>query len=231
MRHTLRRVLSFAVLSSVVLSGAACGGTADSAAESPAKPLTAEELAAALPEGDDFPGFTAKPQDTPLLEDRDVVTADVSACQPIADMMSARPEHARRALVWATLKVHGAPADAPPGSVSLAGHTVGDARATMDDLREALSGCDGFTASSRRGWTYRFTVERLSPVQAGDESVAYLLTNTLAPEGKGNVMTVVRTGGVLATYLVVQDPDRPRPVPASIAATQHERLRDAGAGG
>ncbi|WP_344632825.1 sensor domain-containing protein [Streptomyces glaucosporus] len=227
MHGFVRRVLLSAALSGAVAAGAACG-PADDAGQG--GPPTAAELAAALPEGDDLPGFTARPQDMPLLEKEDVVTADDPACRPVSDMMSVRPEHPRRAMVWATLTADGAPADAPPGSLVLTSHTAGDARAWLDDLRKALSECEGFTATSRRGWTYRFTVKPLPPPDAGDESVAYVLTNTSDIGGKGNVMTVVRTGSVLASYLLSRDTEWSGAVPASVAGPQHERLRDAGAG-
>ncbi|MFG2640137.1 hypothetical protein ACGFYP_04045 [Streptomyces sp. NPDC048370] len=139
------------------------------------------------------------PQDLALLEAEDIVTADKAACRPIADMMSVSPQHRRNGMVWATLKPQDAPADATPGSLTLTSHEDKAARAWMAQLKQALSDCTEFTATPERAWTHRFSVRPLASVKAGDDSVSYVLTNTLAPDGKGNVMSVIRTGGAFAT--------------------------------
>ncbi|MEU6987331.1 hypothetical protein ABZ946_28520 [Streptomyces sp. NPDC046324] len=130
-------------------------------------------------------------------------------------------------MVWATMKPDNAPSEATPGSLTLTSHTVKDAEAWMFEFREALATCSRFKATSQRGWIHRFKVRPISTAKAGDDSVTYLLTNILAPNGKGNVITVVRTGGTLATYLVNQDADVPVPVPASIANQLHKKLQAA----
>ncbi|MFE0135213.1 hypothetical protein ACFWY6_27115 [Streptomyces sp. NPDC059037] len=94
----------------------------------------------------------------------------------------------------------------------------------MQELKAARTDCTKFTATSKRGWVFRFAVEPLPPVSAGDDSVAYILTNTQAPGGKGNSITVVRTGGTLASYLLT---GRPRTVSVSVADKQHEILQRA----
>ncbi|MBZ9644307.1 hypothetical protein [Streptomyces sp. PSKA30] len=219
------------VLSAAAAATAACSPKADPAdgkSSSPVseqKPLTEAELTDALPVGADFPGFIAEPQTMPLLEAEDVVTVDKPACRPIADMMSVRPKHPRQAMVWATIKANDAPSQETPGSVTLTSHTGQEAEAWMDELKEALTSCTTFTATSERGWTHRFTIRPLLPVTAGDDSVTYLLTNALAPDGKGNFMTVVRTGGTFATYLMNQYTGKPGPIAASIADQQHTKLQ------
>ncbi|MFI8308969.1 hypothetical protein ACIF80_37400 [Streptomyces sp. NPDC085927] len=187
--------------------------------------MTEADLTEALPDGGELPGFVAVPQDLALLEAEDVVTADTAACRPIADMMSVHPRHPRNAMVWATMKPQGAPADATPGSLTLTSHEDKAARAWMAELKQALSNCTEFTATSKRGWTHRFSVRPLPQVKAGDDSVNYVLTNALAPDGKGNVMTVVRTGGAFATYLM--DQDAGKPVPVAVANQQHKKLQGA----
>ncbi|MFM9499890.1 hypothetical protein ACKI1Q_40705 [Streptomyces galilaeus] len=217
MHRGIRHALMFAVLSATSIATTACGPAADSASGSQPSPsgqhpLTEEQLTKALPDDGELAGFTTVPQSLALLEAEDVVTTDKPPCRPIADMMSVRPKHQRRAMVWATMKPNEAPPEAPPGSVTLTSHAVKDAEAWMAELKEALADCDQFTARSQRGWTHRFSVRPLSTAKAGDDSVTYLLT-------------VVRTGGTFATYLVNQDTDVPVPVPASIANQQHKELR------
>ncbi|KAF3463428.1 hypothetical protein [Streptomyces sp. Tu 3180] len=234
MHSVIRRALMFVVLSAVSAATTACGPAAGSTSESrpsPAgqRPLTKAQLAEALPDGGELPGFTTVPQSMALLEAEDVVTADRPSCRPIADMMSVRPKHPRKAVVWATMKPDGAAPEAAPGSVTLTSHTGQDAETWMAELREALTECRGFTARSQRGWTHRFSVRPLAAARTGDDSVTYLLTNVLSPDGKGNVMTVVRTGGVFATYLMNEDAEVPVPVPASVASRQHKKLRAAAA--
>lgn len=232
MRNGIQRVLISAALSTVVATTACspAAGPTDGKPEPPAPaqaPLTKAQLTGALPAGAEVPGFTVKPQDLALLEAEDVVTADKAACSPISDMMSVRPRHQRQAMVWATMKPDGASPRATPGSLTLSSHAVEDAEAWMAELRTALAGCTEFTATSRRGWTYRFSVRPLSTEEVGDGSVAYLLTNTLAPDGKGNVMTIVRTAGTFATYLMNSDAEKPAPAPAAVATQQHNKLQAA----
>lgn len=136
-------------------------------------------------------------------------------------MMNVRPKHPRKALVWATLD--GADTS-EGGSLALSSFAGDGAGASMSELKVARTDCTEFTATSKRGWSFRFTVEPLPSVAAGDDSVAYILTNTQAPGGKGSTITVVRTGGVLATYLLE---GQPRTVPVSVARKQHETLRHA----
>ncbi|MEV0501705.1 hypothetical protein AB0I84_29480 [Streptomyces spectabilis] len=185
-------------------------------------------MSKALPEGEELPGFLAAPQDVALLEAEDVVTSDKAACRPIADMMSVRPRHPRKAMVWATMK----PRDAPAGmtassSLTLSSHELKVAQAWMAELKQALADCSEFTAVSQRGWTHRFSLQPLAPIKAGDDSVSYVLTNALAPDGKGNIMTIVRTGGAFATYLMAPGAGKPVPMSVAVANQQHRKLQAA----
>ncbi|MEU9291848.1 hypothetical protein AB0D57_46450 [Streptomyces sp. NPDC048275] len=191
-------------------------------------PLTEAQLTDALPVGSDLPGFTAEPQSAPLLEAQDIVTTGKLACRPLSDMMSVRPRHPRQAMVWATLRPDGAPSAATPGSVTLTSHRGNGAPAWMAELKKAVANCTSFTATSRRGWTYRFTVTSLPQVRVGDDAVSYLITNVMAPRGEGNVMTVVRTGSTFATYLLPPQDGEARPVAESVAHRQHMRIQTVG---
>ncbi|MGW1902262.1 hypothetical protein ACWCQB_33885 [Streptomyces hirsutus] len=234
MHSGIRRTLMFAVLSAISMATTACSSASKSTSvprpsASEQQPLTEAQLTGALPDSDELPGFTTEPQSLALLEAKDVVTTYQPSCRPIADMMSVRPKYPRQAMVWATMQPNDAPPGVTPGSVTLTSHAVKDAKAWMVELRQALTKCGQFTARSQRGWTHRFSVRPLSTAKAGDDSVTYLLTNALAPKGRGNVMTVVRTGGTFTTYLMNQDSDVLVPVPASIANQQHKKLRAAAA--
>ncbi|WP_266754594.1 hypothetical protein [Streptomyces phaeochromogenes] len=213
----------------VVLS--ACGGSGDGESKSSAGgqgPLSKAQLTDALPEGADLPGFTAEPQSLPLLETKDVVTTGQAACRPIVDMMSVRPRLPRQAMVWATIEADGAPASAPPGSVTLTSHDGDTAAQWMTALKRAVADCTRFTATSKRGWTYDFTVASVPLKRMGDDVVGYRISNVLDPSGGGNVMSVVRTGTTLATYLLTPSENgKPRPVPESVAIAQEKRIRAA----
>ncbi|MFF1713121.1 hypothetical protein [Streptomyces sp. NPDC058268] len=204
--------LMFVVLS--IVATVACGSSASSE-----EPLSAAMLRDALPDVDDLPGFRAKAQSVPVLERQDVVTTDEAACRPIADMMNVRPKHPREAMVWATLDGKDMP---DRGSLLLSSFAHDEASVWMSELKAARTDCTEFTATSKRGWAFQFTVKPLPPVSAGDDSVAYVLTNTRAPGGKGNSITVVRSGGVLATYLLE---GQSRAMPGSAAGKQHAILR------
>ncbi|WP_405771799.1 hypothetical protein OG539_42695 [Actinacidiphila glaucinigra] len=97
----------------------------------------------------------------------------------------------------------------------------------MEDLKGAPPGCAPFQATSAAGWDYRFSVKEPTPVTAGDKAVSYLITNLSAPEGKGNVESVIRTGGTLSSFLLAQGTGEPKSVPEAVARKQHERLLNA----
>ncbi|MGI3225461.1 hypothetical protein OHU07_27845 [Streptomyces phaeochromogenes] len=213
----------------VVLS--ACGGSGDGESKSSAGgqgPLTKAQLTDVLPEGADLPGFSAERQSLRLLEAKDVVTTGQAACRPLADMMSVSPRLPRRAMVWATIEADGAPASAPPGTLTLTSHGGDTAAQWMTGLKRAVADCTRFTATSKRGWTYEFTVASVPLERMGDDRVGYRITNVLDPSGGGNVMSVVRTGTTLATYLLPPSKNgKPRPVPESVAIAQEKRIRAA----
>ncbi|MGA5454395.1 hypothetical protein ACPCVO_48300 [Streptomyces umbrinus] len=227
-----RRAIKAVVLvigTTVVLS--ACGGSGDGESKSSAGgqgPLTKAQLTDVLPEGADLPGFSAERQSLRLLEAKDVVTTGQAACRPLADMMSVRPRLPRRAMVWATIEADGAPASAPPGTLTLTSHDGDTAAQWMTGLKRAVADCTRFTATSKRGWTYDFTVASVPLERMGDDRVGYRITNVLDPSGGGNVMSVVRTGTTLATYLLPPSKNgKPRPVPESVAIAQEKRIRAA----
>lgn len=196
------------------------------------QPLTESHLTKVLSVGD-APGFAVTPRTMPLLEAADVVTTDIAACRPIADMTSVRPPHPRKAMVWTLTKPEGVPADVPSGSLTLTSHEEEAARTWMAELKRATTDCTRctrctrFTVVSRVGWSRRFSVRPVSTAEAGDESVSYLLVNALAPGGRGNIMTVVRTGGVFATYLANQGSGEPTPMSTDVADQLHDRVRNA----
>ncbi|MDX3075322.1 hypothetical protein ACIP98_37265 [Streptomyces sp. NPDC088354] len=216
-----------AVLVAVAAMCAGCGSRPGAAKATEDRSLGKGELTRALLRDSDVPGLSADVgPGMPLFDPDDVVTASPPRCQPLADMMSARPRHARKALVWETLDgVRGA-GGTTSGSLALSSHTEAEARAWVAELKEAVPECGGFRARSAAGWEYGFTVKDVAPVEAGDEAVSYLITNASAPGGKGNVESVVRTGGTLSQFLLPQGEGDPVAVPEAVARRQHERLLD-----
>ncbi|MFF3563217.1 hypothetical protein ACFYXS_24535 [Streptomyces sp. NPDC002574] len=220
----MRGVVLVAVAAAVAVS-AGCGSRPGAAKAVDDRPLSKGELTKALLRDSDVPGLSADiGPGMPLFDPDDVVTASPARCQPLADMMSVRPRHARKALVWEALDgVRGA-GGKTAGSVALSSHTEAEARAWLADLKEAVPRCGSFRAASASGWEYGFTVKGVAPVGVGDEAVSYLITNASAPDGKGNVESVVRTGGTLSQFLLPQGEGDPVAVPEAVARRQHERL-------
>ncbi|MDJ0386394.1 hypothetical protein [Streptomyces sp. G-G2] len=204
----------------LVLSAAVAGCTSGAPAGKGGFALTSAELSDALLTGEQS-GFYATPQEEPLLEDVDVVTAADPSCQPLADLTSVTPKHVPVGTAWAALEVRGA---ATEGSVVLTSYARGEAEAKMGELKAALATCRELSASSRRGWSERTSVVALPSVSVGDESVSYSVTSAEAP-GKGRVMTIVRTGGSMAVYLIPAEVNRS---PASLMKQQHKKIHAAG---
>ncbi|MFJ4846885.1 MULTISPECIES: hypothetical protein [unclassified Streptomyces] len=225
MRDLVRQLAVSAALVATVGVSAACGGSPKAGAAVDEKPLTKAELTKALLRNADVPGLAVDiGPGLPLFDPDDIVTATPAACQPIADTMSVRPRHARRAQVWETLDMPGTGGTAS-GSVALSSHAEDEARAWIADLKTALPKCGHFSATSAAGWTYGFDVRQVPAPAEGDDAVSYLITNTIAPDGKGNVESVVRTGGTLSEFLLPQGNGEPASVPEALARKQHERLR------
>ncbi|RLV08652.1 hypothetical protein CTZ27_07705 [Streptomyces griseocarneus] len=221
----VRRAVALSAIPLLAVTATACGGDGD---DSGGKPLTAAQLTTALPEGSDFPGFVAQRQKDPMLDTKDVVTTGDAACRPIADMMSVRPKHARTAMAWATLQADGALPEADVSSVALSSYADGGAKEWLGELKDAVEKCSSFDASSEIGWKSKFTVKRLDPAKGGDESVAYVLNNSGARGGaKSSVLTVVRTGSSLATFLVPLGDDDPGAMAEDVVGKQAKKLKSA----
>ncbi|MEU6215004.1 hypothetical protein ABZ891_34565 [Streptomyces sp. NPDC047023] len=182
--------------------------------------LTSAELSDAVLSGK-HSGFEATPQSDPLLEDVDVVTASDPACQPLADLRSVTPRRTATGTAWAALQ---ADDRSEGGSVVLTSYPEGEAKASMSELKAAVTRCKDITLSSGRGWTDRGTLKALPSVGIGDESVSFSTVSTRDP-AMGQTMTVVRTGGSLAVYLTTLEGDS---FPAALIERQHEQLLDAG---
>ncbi|MGW7440835.1 hypothetical protein [Streptomyces sp. NPDC054849] len=151
----------------------------------------------------------------------DVVTAADPACQTLADLKSAKPKRPPTGTAWAVLQAGDGPAG---GSIVLTSYARDEAKAQMRELKAALTACKDFSATSQRGWSERSMLVSLPSDEAGDESVSFSATSDEAP-GKGQTMTIVRTGGSLAVYLIPSDGKQP---PTSLMERQHEKLEAAG---
>ncbi|MER8098128.1 hypothetical protein [Streptomyces goshikiensis] len=204
----------------LVLFSAVAGCTGGAPAGKGGVALTSAELSGTLLTGEQS-GFYATPQEDPLLEDVDVVTAADPSCQPLADLTSVKPKHAPVGTAWATLQPRGV---ATAGSVVLTSYARGEAAVKMGELKAALTTCKEVSTSSRRGWSARASIVALPSVSVGDESVSYSETSAEAP-GKGRVTTIVRTGGSMAVYLIPVEVNGP---PASLMNQQHKKIQAAG---
>ncbi|MFJ6699916.1 hypothetical protein ACIQM4_28180 [Streptomyces sp. NPDC091272] len=104
-------------------------------------------------------------------------------------------------------------------SVRLKSYSVEEASAVMDSLKQALPACGGFLVYTLNygDQDAQIDIGPWSAPDAGDDAVAFTWTVPHIAMNQTVPITVVRTGGVLTTYLGA--------VPADIPQQQHEKIR------
>ncbi|MEU3458673.1 sensor domain-containing protein [Streptomyces sp. NPDC006733] len=247
----IRQVATAAAVLPVLALGAACsgddGGSGDekgkagattSAAASPTTPakapLTAAQLRAALVKDAEVPGYKVEASKNEAMSPEDAMTSDKPECQPLADPPSTKPKYARKAFVGASVgKVD--PANLPGGiqltQMLLASHAPGDAAKMVADIRQALEKCTAFTATDGAGKKTPFAIKKGPAVTAGDEAVAYVMSDTGDKEGGTALVTVVRSGDASVTYLSVKGTGQAGDPPLAVAGKQDAKLKAAQAAG
>ena len=199
------------------------------------------------PEGFDPDGLSAQDPNG----GQSVLHADKPACEPLADVASTAPAIHRMASVGAQFAP--APARTAGGSGSsggssgsggsgapgagvvpatmnqmlVASHAPGDAQRVMASVQAALRTCTAFTGIGGDGTHTPFTVSRGPAVPVGDEAVAYVMTDTSDKKTGAAMVTVVRTGDTITSYLSTRTKGGAGDVPLAVARKQDAKLRAA----
>ncbi|MEW1776095.1 hypothetical protein [Streptomyces sp. NPDC086777] len=122
--------------------------------------------------------------------------ADKSECQPLASLAGGYTHIEAVSTEHRSLEPTDA-SNATVGSMWLSSHSEKNAKLVMSDLRTSLQKCPkGFKTL---GLTYT-DVKRLKDPGLGDEAVSYGITNVVAKQSLRMTYTVVRKGGVVATF-------------------------------
>ena len=95
----------------------------------------------------------------------------------------------------------------------IASHAPGDAQKVIDSVKTALAGCTAFNATDSTGTKTPFSIGKGPAVKIGDESVAYLMTDTADKKTGAALVTVVRTGDTVTSYLSVKSSGGAGPLP------------------
>lgn len=170
---------------------------------------------------------------------RSVLHADKPQCQPIADVASTRPAVHRMASVGATFAPAAAAGSKPTGGsgavsapqtmnqMLIASHAPGDAQRVMTALQTAVKTCTAFTGTGGDGTRTPFTVTPGPAVAVGDESITYVMTDTSDKKTGAALVTVVRTGDTITSYLSTRTKGGAGDVPLAVARKQDAKLRTA----
>jgi hypothetical protein len=208
-------------------------------------PLTVQQLTRALVTDADVPGWVVQqtsdddgvqttapegfdPDDLMAQADgggQSVLHADTPACQPLADVVGSKPAVHRMASVGATFAQEskgGGPEVV--NQMLIASHAPGDAQRVMDGIRAALRSCSSFQATDGEGRRTPFTVTPGPAVRVGDASVAYTMTDSSDKKTGAALVTVVRTGDTVTSYVSTKAAGGAGPVPLAVARKQSAKL-------
>ncbi|KAA6215091.1 hypothetical protein CP973_39555 [Streptomyces albofaciens JCM 4342] len=203
------------------------------------EPLTEADLRSLLPSGKTFRGYVARPEEPRATAHPPSGTAGTAdhppersklypdappACEALVDFELDHLLHRPTARVWSEITpqflVHTYSDYTKFHQLTLASYSVEEAKAVMASLKGALPSCDAFSLYTLAfgDQTGSVTVGPWSAPKAGDDAVAYTWTIKGIPMDQTVPVTVVRTGGVIASYSGAVRDDIPR--------QQHDRLRE-----
>ncbi|WP_328464843.1 hypothetical protein [Streptomyces sp. NBC_00448] len=224
---------------------------AQASADAGKAPLSVAQLSRALVTDHDVPGWVIEmtqtddgtattapaggfdPDDLGAQDDtsgRPVLVADKPECRPLADVSSSQPAIHRMASVGATFAEATPTAGAAPDEIDrmlIASHAPGDARKVMAAIKGALATCTAFEARDQNGTRTPFRVGKGPVVKVGDESVAYVMTDTADKKTGAALVTVVRTGDTVTSYLSTKAEGGAGQVPLEVARKEDRKLRAA----
>jgi hypothetical protein len=159
-----------------------------------------------------------------------VLTADKPACQPLADITSTQPKIHRMATVGAAFAKTSATSTATPAEINqmlIASQAPGDAQKVMDSVKTALAGCTSFNAKDGTGQKTPFSIGKGPAVKVGDASMAYIMTDTADKKTGSALVTVVRTGDTITSYISVKSAGGIGALPLAVAQKEDQKLRAA----
>lgn len=239
--YRLRRVVALAATVPVLaLPLAACSddgddggksGGADGGGEEGGQtpPLSAAQLKKALLKTGDVEGYQAQPSKVDILGDEDDggVRADDSACEPVVDIFDTDTKYERTAYTGGTVMRGDFTAGGSVTQLLLSAHKKGDARKWFGDLKKALNECDALSAPLNQGKEKQEAkIEPDDGVDLGDDAVQFSLAQK---KKESSVVTVVRTGDNVASYLAFGLEGTAKPIAKPVAEKQHQKLERAGA--
>ncbi|MFI0719032.1 sensor domain-containing protein [Streptomyces sp. NPDC021224] len=235
--HTTRLRLVAAALPALLLAAACSSGDGSPEPDSKSPnvlsgkaPLTTDQLSKALITDSDLPGWTVQPSQTADTSDTSTLTADKPACQPLADVTSSNPKIHRMAFVGAAFAKTTAKTGATPEIINqmlVASHAPGDAEKVMAELKTALAGCTGFTATDSSGAKTPFTVSKGPAVPVGDKAVSWIMNDTADKKAGAALLSVVQTGDTVTMYVSVKSAGGAGPLPVDVERKQDEKLKQA----
>jgi len=213
-------------------------------------PLSLAQLTRALVNDDDVPGWVVQmsqtddgvqttapeefdPDDLAAQGDsstQSVLIANPASCQPLADVTSTRPRIHRMASVGAAFARTGANSTAPPTQINqmlIASHAPGDAQKVMDGITAALGACTSFDGRDADGAVTPFTIAKGPAVKVGDASVSYVMDDTADKKTGAALVTVVRTGDTVTSYISMHAKGGAGELPLEIARKEDQKLRAA----
>jgi hypothetical protein len=194
--------------------------------------FTQAQLKAALITSADVPGHvvTGSAGAAGALGPDEALTADRPACRPLSDPVSSRPALPRTAHVTATVTTRQALGGGGElDLLLLSAHRPGDAGKVVSAIAGALKECAAFGMTDGAGHTRQFAVRPAKAPAAGDDAIAYVMTDTGDTTSGTATVTVVRTGAVTATYVTVKLSGDPGGPSVAVARAQHDKLAAAAA--
>lgn len=184
--------------------------------------LTREQLEKAALTSEDL-GKEYKVTDVPPEEEKngDVLTADKPECQPVADVLSAKPKYKRVATVNRNaLKGDFTAESAALVFTYLASYQPGDAEKSFSELKAALGACKSFTVKGQK--SPQTVTEEKSP-GLGDESLAFTLNDQ--ESGGPMLFNVIRIGTTQAALAGTDLTGGEPTVPVEVATKQADKLQ------
>lgn len=209
-------------------SGAGHGGSADQDPSS--EPDTALSAAlserqlkqAALTAADLGGDYQVSETDAKEELRADPATADKPQCQPIADVLSAKPKYERVATVSRNaVRTDTTGKSGALALTYLASHRPGEAEKAFAELKRALGDCESFTAKEKNE---KVLVAKARAAQHGDESVAFTFAEAASGQ-QSMVIHVVRVGTTLASFAGLDLTGGKPSVPEAIITKQAEKLQ------
>ncbi|WP_019549617.1 hypothetical protein [Streptomyces sulphureus] len=197
--------------------------------EASGKPLTGKELKSALLKSGEAGDYRVRYQKDGGPLDTDAVQVNRRECQPIVDLFSPEPAHARAAYASAALAESGVGTGGAFQQVVLSSYEEQDGAAkTFGGLRTAVGKCDGFVGSQGGAKEEQVTIEAGDSADVGVDAVQFTMRPKSSKAGSAMSVTVVRTAGSTATFAsMALEGGKAKPMEGAVVREQHRKLEAA----